>query len=360
MTVTSPVSGEARGKAYNLYIWVVNPTGETIFKQVDLKSLDTSLTDIVNISRESIGVRGIFVVEEVNPSPNQTKRLQQLHQILIEPIAQYLPSNPQQRVIFIPQNELFLVPFPALIDNSENYLIEKHTILTTPSIQVLQLTREKKEILGNSDRNLIGKDALIVGNPNMPTITNSEGDTIKLTSLIGAEREAIEIAKQLNSKAITGSQATETSIKKEMENARIIHLATHGLLDDFGYEIPGATALTPSTSDDGLLTSGEIFDMNLKASLVVLSACDTGGGNLTGDGAIGLSRSLIAAGVSSVIVFLWSVKDNSTAELMTEFYRLLEENPDKAQALRQVMLTTKLKYPNPKDWAAFTIIGEAE
>jgi CHAT domain-containing protein len=85
-----------------------------------------------------------------------------------------------------------------------------------------------------------------------------------------------------------------------MQKAKIIHLATHGLLDDFkGQGVPGAIALAPSGNDKGLLTSSEIFDLKLNAELVVLSACDTGRGTITGDGVIGLSRSLITAGVPS-------------------------------------------------------------
>ena len=112
--------------------------------------------------------------------------------------------------------------------------------------------------------------------------------------------------------------------------------------------------------NDGLLTADEILDMKLNAELVVLSACDTGRGRITGDGVIGLSRSLITAGVPSIVVSLWKVPDDSTAFLMTEFYKNLQKFPDKSQALRQAMLTTKQNYPDPLNWAAFTLIGEAE
>ncbi|HEY9904004.1 MAG TPA: CHAT domain-containing protein, partial [Candidatus Sericytochromatia bacterium] len=107
-------------------------------------------------------------------------------------------------------------------------------------------------------------------------------------------------------------------------------------------------------------TADQILNLKLNAELVVLSACDTGRGRVTGDGVIGLSRSLISVGVPSVIVSLWSVPDSPTASLMTEFYRQMQQQPDKAQALRSAMLTTMKQYPNPKDWAAFTLIGEAE
>jgi len=90
-----------------------------------------------------------------------------------------------------------------------------------------------------------------------------------------------------------------------------------------------------------------------------LSACQTGRGKITGDGVIGLSRSLIAAGIPSAVISLWSVDANSSILLMREFYENLQQNPDKAQALSQAMRTAMKQYPQPGDWAAFTLIGEA-
>ena len=194
----------------------------------------------------------------------------------------------------------------------------------------------------------------------MPSIPDSTGKLQQLASLPGAETEAKAIAQLLNTQAITGKDATKSAILQKLSSARIIHLATHGLLDDFkGFGVPGAIALAPSSNDNGLLTSSEILDMKLNAELVILSACDTGRGTITGDGVIGLSRSLITAGVPSLIVSLWSVPDAPTASLMTEFYQNLKQSPDKAQALRSAMLTTMKQHPDPKDWAAFTLIGEA-
>ncbi|HEY9823535.1 MAG TPA: CHAT domain-containing protein, partial [Candidatus Sericytochromatia bacterium] len=355
--------GKIQGKELKLVIWAVKPTGEVALKEVDLQKVlnNKSLKDLVTSSREAIGVRGRSIIE-VRPTQaalqeteaQAIRRLQKLHQLLIQPIAQFLPTDPNERVIFIPQNELFLVPFPALQDASGKYLVEKHTILTAPAIQVLQLTREKR-------RSVSGSDVLVVGNPTMPSITPQMGGTPQqLPSLPGAEKEALAIANLLNTKPLTGNLATKQAIEQQMPKARIIHLATHGLLDDFkGLGVPGAIALAPEGNDDGLLTSSEIFDLKLNAELVVLSACDTGRGTITGDGVIGLSRSLITAGVPSLIVSLWSVPDAPTASLMTEFYQNLQQSPDKAQALRSAMLTTMKQHPDPKDWAAFTLIGEA-
>jgi CHAT domain-containing protein len=357
------IDGKQQTKQSELYIWVIKPTGEITFRKSDLKPLwqkeNTTLAELVTTSRESIGVteRGGIIPEPVK-GVNQTKRLQQLHQLLITPIADLFPKKETERVVFIPQSELFLVPFPALQDEKGKYLIEKHTILTAPSIQVLDLTHKQRIA---SKKSGIGKgEILVVGNPTMPKnpITDEQ-----LTSLPGAEREAIKIAKLLNTQEITGSKATKIAIVQKMLKARIIHFATHGLVDDFkGFGVPGAIAFASSGKDNGFLTSGEILDLKLNAELIVLSACNTGKGRITGDGVVGLSRSLISAGVPSIVVSLWSVGDDSTSLLMTEFYKNMQQKQDKATALRQAMLTTMKhkNYQNPYHWAAFTLIGEVE
>ena len=364
------VEGREKSQESELYIWVIKPTGEVTFRFSNLKSLwqeqQISLAYYITSSREYIAARGRSS-SEIGRSDEtiETKRLKQLYQILIQPIAELLPNDPNARVIFIPQKSLFVVPFPALIDEGGKYLIEKHTILTAPAIQVLQLTnQQRKQVLGDK--------VLVVGNPTMPSIPLEIGEKPEqLPPLPGAQKEALAIAKLLKTTAITGNQATKSSIVQQMLKSRIIHLATHGLLDDFkGLGVPGAIALAPDPPSslskeqqsgiNGLLTADEILDLKLNAELVVLSACDTGRGKITGDGVIGLSRSLITAGVSSVIVSLWSVPDEPTASLMSEFYQNIQKNPDKAQALRQAMLTTMKEYPEPKNWAAFILIGEAK
>ncbi|MDV2997537.1 MAG: Photosystem I assembly protein Ycf3 [Chroococcidiopsis sp. SAG 2025] len=349
----------------DLYIWVVQPRGKVEFRSIDFKkSLNTSLANLVTSSRESIGVRGraSIEIESVVDTADQKKQLQQLHKLLIDPIADLLPKDPNSHVIFIPHGELFLVPFAGLQDANGKYLIEKHTILTAPAIQVLDLTHQQRFKPRPADL----QAALVVGNPTMPKVTTKLGNPPQqLSNLAGAEQEANEIAKLFKTKAFTGNQATKAKMLPKLSQAKIIHLATHGLLDDVrGLGVPGAIALAPSGNgqiNDGLLTASEILDLKLNAELVVLSACDTGRGRITSDGVIGLSRSLITAGTPSVIVSLWSVPDAPTAELMTEFYRnWLDRKQDKAQALRQAMLTTMKQHPNPKDWAAFTLIGDAK
>ncbi|MEO1378450.1 MAG: CHAT domain-containing protein, partial [Cyanobacteria bacterium J06635_10] len=348
-----------------LYIWVIKPTGEVAFKQVDIKSLDTPLAKLVKNSRVSIGARGrsLFSIEttdEVKQNQNSQKQnLQQLHKLLIQPIASHLPRNPDERVIFIPHKSLFLVPFPALLDKSGKYLIEKHTIMTSPAIQVLELTNKNNQEKLNLT-SLQPKDLLVVGNPTMPIVGIPP---TQLSKLPGAEKEALAIAKLFNTTPLIGNQATKSAVVQKISSARVIHFATHGLLDgkDFGELTPGALAFAPDTLtplssplskegkiplsspldkggkiplsspldkggkrgvvNEGLLKSTEIIDMKLNADLVVLSACDTGRGEIKGEGVIGLSRSLITAGASSVIVSLWKIPDNSTSQLIWEGVR---------------------------------------
>ena len=352
------IQGKQVGRESALYIWVIQPTGEITFREVDLQPLwkqhNASLTDLIIGNQEFLAVRSRSSTGFVQSQPN----LPTLHQLLIDPIASLLPKDPNAHVIFIPQGSLFQVPFPALQDANGTYLIQKHTILTAPSIQVLDLTRQQRQKLVQKPAN--SGNALVLGNPTMPTVSLSPGEPKqKLSPLPGAEAEARAIAPLLKTQAITGAQGTKAAIVQKMPQASIIHLATHGLLDDVR-GLGSAIALAPSGSDDGLLTAEEIFDMKLQASLVVLSACNTGEGRITGDGVIGLSRALISAGVPSVIVSLWAVPDAPTAELMQSFYQNLQQNPNKAQALRQAMLTTMKTHPQPRNWAAFTLIGEAE
>jgi CHAT domain-containing protein len=182
----------------------------------------------------------------------------------------------------------------------------------------------------------------------------------QLPPLPFAEQEAKEVSCLLGVAALTGGAATKEAVVSSMSNKRFIHFATHGLLDDIeGLGLPGAIALAPSAADDGLLTAREIMDLQLDAELVVLSACNTGRGRITGDGVVGLSRSFIHAGATCLLVSLWSVDDASTSRLVANFYRNLAHAPSKAEALRQAMLSMmKLEKKSPVHWAPFVLVGD--
>lgn len=385
-------------------VWVIQPDGHIDFRETSLNVLDTndlSVDDIAEQTRVAAATgrghrttqtqvsgwvqnlrRSITQLNDLAdpldavpppadsrspraaspttaPSPafprRANRRLQRLHTLLIEPIADLLPTTPDEPVIIIPQGSLFLVPFAALQSEGDlSYLIERHTLSMAPALQVLELTHTQRQ---RQRETPTSQNTLIIGNPTMPAIGTPP---TALSPLPNAEQEAIAIGQLMDSAPLLGAMATENRVVQQMPTARIIHLATHGLLDDIeGLGVPGAIALSPSLTRDGLLTANEILDLQLNAELVVLSACDTGRGRITGDGVIGLSRSFISAGASSIVVSLWAVPDDATAVLMTEFYRNLAQNPNKAQALRQAMLVTMQQFPSSRDWAAFTLIGEA-
>jgi CHAT domain-containing protein len=359
--------------ATELLIWVISPSGNINFRQVDLQSLwrddNSSLAGIVRSVRELINV---------GYSDRQRllcrKQLQLLYQILLEPIADLLPQNPQHRVTIIPQDFLFLVPFAALIDSNGQYPIEKHTLLSAPSIQALEVTHQQRKPTFHRELALqtVGgsmsphhhsyleskPDCLVVGNPKMPSIFLEFGEPpVQLLQIPGTELEAEAIAKILHTQAITGDQATKTAILQQMCDAEIIHLATHVFLDDIE-GLQSAIALAASPHHQGLLNMSDILQLNLQAELVVLSGCDTGRGRIWGDGVVELSQTFITAGVPSLLMSLWFPPTVSNLDFMTEFYHQFQSTGDKAQAVRTAMLTTLEQYPNPRDWAAFTLIGE--
>jgi CHAT domain-containing protein/Tfp pilus assembly protein PilF len=341
-----------------LYIWVIKPDGQVSFHQSDFSDTKISLKRLVETARSGLGVNRNSrrnPEEPVNSSEPNRNELATLHRLLIAPIAADLPKDAAQTVVFMPQGPLFLVPFAALEDAAGKALIESHTIATAPAIQALALSQQIKTTQPNTAPN--PQNQLIVGNPTMPKLPDFE-----LKPLPGAEKEAIAIGQLLSTQPLIGPAATKTTVVQQMPTAKVIHLATHGILDTDRGDIPGAIVLAPGagkTSSDSLLTAGEITNMKLQADLVVLSACSTGKGDITGDGVIGLSRSLALAGVPSVMVSLWDVDDASTAMLMTEFYREWRSGKlNKAQALRQAMLTTRKSFQKPWNWAAFNLIGE--
>ena len=223
-----------------LYLWVVQPSGEIEFRSVKFDgssslpnpittidgpvyrgSLDSSALDTLVAETRA----GISVVASI-PS----ERLKDLHQVLIDPIADLLPSNPEANVVFVPQGSLFLVPFAALQAADGTYLIEKHTVLTAPSIQVFGLAAREQA----QGRRSEFSDALVVGNPVMPqawALGDHGLEELHLAPLPGAEAEALAIADFLNISPLIGAQATEVKIKQQLPSTQLIHLATHGLLE---------------------------------------------------------------------------------------------------------------------------------
>jgi hypothetical protein len=181
-----------------------------------------------------------------------------------------------------------------------------------------------------------------------------------LPPLPQAEQEANDIAALFAARAFVGDAATKQAVLERLPSARLVHLATHGLMerDKDRAQYFDAIALGPTSDDAGFLAVREIGALHLNAELVVLSACDSADGKPAGDSVLGFSSAFLAAGVPSLVVAQWSIPDAPTALLMRAFYAGLLHGLDKARALRQAMLVTMKTHPQPGDWAAFTLIGE--
>jgi len=155
------------------------------------------------------------------------------------------------------------------------------------------------------------------------------------------------------------------AIDPQLSQYRIIHLATHGI---FNGEDPADSGIILSLVDakgtpiNGFLRLNEIFNLNLPAELVVLSACETGlGKEIKGEGLVGLTRGFMYAGTPRVLVSLWKVDDQATAEMMTRFYKLIfEKKLPPAQALReaQLQMQNETEWKSPYYWSAFVLEGE--
>jgi CHAT domain-containing protein len=166
-----------------------------------------------------------------------------------------------------------------------------------------------------------------------------------------------------------GTTATKSALTALAPSYNVIHLATHGLIDE-EHPMDSAVLLATEGSDDGILSVRDILRLPaLKAHLVTLSACQTGLGKISGDGVAGLSRSFIIAGTPSVLVSLWNVDDVMTAYQMESFYKDYLASQSKATALRAAQLktigfmekgmTVAGSRANPRYWAAFQLVGEA-
>lgn len=291
---------------------------------------------------------------------SQKACLEQLYQTLIQPIEQYLPDNPEAHVIFFPYRELYTIPFAALRAKDGKYLIEKNTIHIAPSIEALNLLKVRAE-----KNPFLPSGNLVVGNPVMPKVTLNGllSESITPESLPATVTEAQAIANFFNTSPLIGEQATESNVLKQLGNAKYIHLATHGYLDVItknSFNPTSVLTLSPSRDNDGLLTTGELYQVPLAGELAVLSACNTGTGEITSEGVLGLARPFLIAGIPSVVASLWSVPDAPTKDLMIQFYENLKGNPDKARALRQAMIVTMKQHPDPVSWAGFSLIGLAQ
>jgi len=283
---------------------------------------------------------------KVFTSKDYEKPLKDLYEILIKPVEQELAGN--KHLVVVPHGMLHYLPFQALQSPDGKYLIESYTVSYLPSASVLKFAREKNR--GN--------------HANLFAVANPKTD---LSPLPAAELEAREVSALFNRKEVLlGQGATETKFKSEAPRYDMLLFSTHGEMIESA-PLESNLRFTPTPEDDGKLKVSEIFDMEVKANLVTLSACETGlvrgtkGGFPQGDDLVGLSRAFIHAGAPSVVASLWKVSDEATVEMMRSFYRNLQSMP-KAEALQHAQLglakASAMTSSHPYFWAPFILVGD--
>ena len=362
------------------WIWAIGPDGlvrsahvevtaaritelvQATFRQPDATFLTADRGDHVS-QRAILGTRGGDLVVAHD---SQRQAWRELYRILIRPIRAALP--PRGRLLTIePHGPLFRLSFAALLDENGTYLIEKYPLHYTPAAAVLQFTATSRK----SDQ--AGRFLLVAD----PSLSATAADSSPLPPLPGARREVQAIARLLQPGAATvlaGAEATEERFRSLLNDKTVIHLATHGIIRD-DQPLDSFLALGASGSGDGRLTAQSIYGLDLQADLVVLSACRSGLGKISGDGIVGLARAFFYAGTSSVVATLWDVADEPAGRMMPQFYRALIRLPHKSRALRaaQLQLLRDLRAgrvrvatadgevvlpEHPLFWAAYVLLGE--
>ncbi len=339
----------------------------------------------VSIGRRDLAERvRLFRDRIANNSLGVDKLSSEIFQLLLGAAAPVLQDK--KTVILVPDDVLWELPFQALKNSSGRYLIEDHAVFYAPSLTLLREMRRRESAGLAAEGVSIRYDD---PNPGSAAALLAFGDPASLSGRAGnqrtrgngenlgplvAARKQVETLRKLYGASrcavFVGADATEDKAKAEMTRYRILHFATHGILDGAN-PLYSHVVLSPPASgsnEDGLLEAREIMKMSLKADLTVLSACQTARGRVSrGEGVIGMSWALFVAGCPSSVVSQWSVESDSSARLMIEFHRaLLSSNSDSghfrgaAAAMREAALKM-IKLPNrshPFYWAGFIVVGD--
>jgi CHAT domain-containing protein/tetratricopeptide (TPR) repeat protein len=256
------------------------------------------------------------------------EHLREFYRQLIAPIERHLKAA---HLIIAPHGFLHYLPFHALFDG-ERYLGDRFSISYTPSASVYYLCSTK------NPRTTAGALVLGVPDPSAPHIL----DEVKAVSSVLS-----------NAEVFTGAEATLEVLREKGAHCRLVHIATHGW---FRQDNPMFSSISLGNSRLSLF---DLYQLDLPAELVTLSGCGTGLNVVVGgDELLGLVRGLLYAGAQGVLVTLWDVNDQSTAEFMKLFYEHLKTNPNKAQAVQHATAEIRKKYAHPFYWAPFVLVGK--
>ncbi|HEX7185694.1 MAG TPA: CHAT domain-containing protein [Thermoanaerobaculia bacterium] len=327
-----------------------------------------------DLQREVDAFRGLLGRSETLLSAVQ-QRGRHLYDLLVRPAEPVLAKA--DRWLISPDGPLHVLPFAALLAG-DHYLAENqpiHVVASAAVYKEIKATRPEKSSSATME-------LLAVGDPLYPAGLNTQAETATDTQVqmalrrgfrldpLPSTRNEVEAISKLfpEGRILLGGNATEETIKSLAPQARRLHFACHGLLDERFPLNSGLAFSIPEHPeegrDNGLLQAWEIFEsVRLDADLVTLSACDTGlGKEMGGEGLVGLVRAFQFAGARSVLASLWSVSDISTAMLMERFYSYLRQGKTKDEALGAAQLdlirSEKSELSHPYHWAGFALYGD--
>jgi len=324
------------------------------------------------VDLENIGQKISNVYRSIKTGENEIKELSELYELLIKPAEQSIKDK--KELIVVADKKLNEIPFELFREN-DNYLLKNYAVSyayasslihsdsgedATFDSQLLGVAPvfdlESQSVAMKADyRNIFEKD---------PDIFRQGSDQLKSLPYTKTEIEEIaKIFKDNKEKAtlLYRNNAQKENLVQHLSKARIIHIATHGLLNKSNPYLSGLALYPDSDTMDrnDVFYHYELYDMEVDADLVVLSACKTGTGEIVeGEGVMALPRGFIHAGVPNVVASLWKVHDEKTKALMVAFYKhLLQDNVSYSEALRQAKLDCIEKGYLPLDWAGFVLIG---
>jgi CHAT domain-containing protein len=300
-------------------------------------------------------------------TPRQISSMQghrRLYRELIEPMKEHLPKGDNELLTIVPSGPLFNISFAALQGPNGKYLVEQYRTHVLPSIGLLRFTsRNAAESERQNER------YVLLADPASPPD--------RLPSLPSTRVEATAIARILppaQTSLLLGAEANRRQLLDNISSATVLHMATHAVLNEKD-SYQSFLALQSGRTDTGKLTVADIYQWKLHSRLVVLSACRSGLGRITGDGIAGLNRALFYAGAASVLSSMWDIADKPTAEMLPRFYQALLTGTSPSGALRQAQLSmlsdlrkgrihvrtigaSSALPPDPVYWAAFSLAGE--
>lgn len=332
------------------------------------------------------------ITDKNHPAPEEYRRQAvRLSEQLLQPVSRMLAGK--DALVIVPDGALHRLPFEALLLPGAAaqgdlrrlpYLIRRFAISYAPSASILAgLQNEQREaapkaFIAFGDPVYAGRAEGVIASP----LRAASAGRLNFQRLSHSRAEVEGIARLFandDRELFLGEAASEENVKvpERLSRYRIVHFSTHGYVNEarprfsgLVLSSPPSTNLEPKTSpqsaignrqsEDGLLAAYEIFNLKLRADLVVLSACETGlGKEVKGEGLMSLMRAFIYAGTPSVVVSLWNVNDESAADLMIRFYRNLKTGRmSKSEALRQAQLETIRDNGFPFFWAPFVLVGK--